>query len=110
MFLTGRCSCRVKNQSPGWDVLLKVDWEAALQKVQQSRAQDIKVVIAPAKPEVVTVTARPQEAEQPRSSKLTHVTIGIAVSLVLLLWLRKRHSSRKKARLLSSTTSPRKEN
>jgi hypothetical protein len=26
LFVTGRCSCRVKDQSPGWDVLLKVDW------------------------------------------------------------------------------------
>lgn len=34
MFLTGRCSCRVKNQSPGWDVLLKVDWDSALENAQ----------------------------------------------------------------------------
>jgi hypothetical protein len=39
MFLTGRCSCRVKNQSPGWDVLLHVDWETALQKMQAQREQ-----------------------------------------------------------------------
>lgn len=37
MFLTGRCSCRVKNQSPGWDVLLKVDWESALLKAQKEQ-------------------------------------------------------------------------
>ena len=37
MFLTGRCSCRVKDQSPGWDVLLKVDWETALLKMGSER-------------------------------------------------------------------------
>lgn len=33
LFLTGRCSCRVKNENPGWDLLLKVDWEEALEAV-----------------------------------------------------------------------------
>lgn len=42
MFLTGRCSCRVKNQSPGWDVLLKIDWDDALAK-----ASVVKVASAP---------------------------------------------------------------
>ncbi len=37
MFLTGRCSCRVKRESPGWDVLLKVDWDTALRKAQEAR-------------------------------------------------------------------------
>lgn len=37
MFLTGRCSCRVKRESPGWDILLKVDWESALRKAQEAR-------------------------------------------------------------------------
>jgi hypothetical protein len=39
MFLTGRCSCRVKNESPGWDVLLKVDWDSALRKAQGKRSE-----------------------------------------------------------------------
>ena len=30
LFLTGRCSCRMKDGNPGWDLLLKVDWEHAL--------------------------------------------------------------------------------
>lgn len=32
MFLVGRCSCRVKDQNPGWDILLNVDWDQALRK------------------------------------------------------------------------------
>lgn len=30
MFLVGRCGCRLKNENPGWDLLLNVDWEKAL--------------------------------------------------------------------------------
>lgn len=32
MFLIGRCSCRVKDQNPGWDILMNVDWDQALKK------------------------------------------------------------------------------
>lgn len=52
MFLTGRCSCRVKNQSPGWDVLLKVDWDSALQKAQEGRKREVP---ARSEPEVVRI-------------------------------------------------------
>lgn len=38
LFLTGRCSCRIKNGNPGWDVLMRVDWEAALEAVAASDA------------------------------------------------------------------------
>ncbi len=37
LFLIGRCSCRVKNQNPGWDVVLKVDWERALAASEAER-------------------------------------------------------------------------
>ena len=32
MFLTGRCSCRIKSNNPGWDLLLNVDWPSALER------------------------------------------------------------------------------
>lgn len=60
MFLTGRCSCRVKNQSPGWDVLLHLDWESALQKVQATRDR------APADPP----SSRPAAASQPETIRI----------------------------------------
>jgi hypothetical protein len=31
LFLAGACSCQVKRQNPGWDLLLKCDWEERLQ-------------------------------------------------------------------------------
>ena len=59
MFLTGRCSCRVKNESPGWDVLLKVDWDSALRKAQNKRgtAEESK----PARPQPETVHIEPSK-------------------------------------------------
>jgi hypothetical protein len=37
LFLIGRCSCRIKNENPGWDVVLKTDWEQALAKAGEMR-------------------------------------------------------------------------
>lgn len=37
-FLLGSCSCEVKGQNPGWDLLLRVDWDEALRKVGETRA------------------------------------------------------------------------
>jgi hypothetical protein len=31
LFLAGACSCQVKRQNPGWDLLLKCDWPDRLQ-------------------------------------------------------------------------------
>jgi hypothetical protein len=35
LFLIGRCSCRIKNENPGWDVVLKTDWDVALKKARE---------------------------------------------------------------------------
>ena len=51
MFLVGRCSCRMKNENPGWDILMNVDWAAALEKViaaaAPSAASAAKMVAPP---------------------------------------------------------------
>lgn len=36
LFLIGRCSCRIKNENPGWDVVLKTEWEQALEKAGEA--------------------------------------------------------------------------
>jgi hypothetical protein len=33
LFLLGACSCQVKQQNPGWDLLLDADWDTALQEM-----------------------------------------------------------------------------
>jgi hypothetical protein len=40
LFLIGRCSCRIKNENPGWDVVLKTDWEHALAKMGDAAAEN----------------------------------------------------------------------
>jgi hypothetical protein len=36
LFLIGRCSCRLKNENPGWDVILKTQWDQALEKAGEA--------------------------------------------------------------------------
>jgi len=36
-FLLGSCSCEVKSLNPGWDLLLRVDWEEELRKAGAAR-------------------------------------------------------------------------
>ena len=99
MFLTGRCSCRVKNQSPGWDVLLNVDWETALPRAARTSA-----AVAPSgsAPEVVTTKSQPEEDEEFVVSdttitvegfpwKRTAIIGGAAIGAlaVSMLWIRR---------------------
>jgi hypothetical protein len=58
MFLIGRCSCRVKNENPGWDLLLNVDWDTALK-------QAAKGVVS-----AVVSEVKPTEAEEKPARKL----------------------------------------
>jgi hypothetical protein len=41
MFLLGSCSCEVKNLNPGWDLLVRVDWDTELQKAEQARIASV---------------------------------------------------------------------
>ena len=33
LFLAGACSCQVKRQNPGWDLLLQIDWDEKLRDI-----------------------------------------------------------------------------
>ncbi|TDU72889.1 hypothetical protein EI77_01355 [Prosthecobacter fusiformis] len=60
MFLVGRCSCRLKNENPGWDILMNVDWEKALAAVKADAPPEPVIPQEPAAsnaPVTVTVTA-----------------------------------------------------
>ena len=41
MFLLGSCSCEVKHLNPGWDLLVRVDWDAELEKAEQARIASV---------------------------------------------------------------------
>lgn len=94
MFLVGRCSCRMKNENPGWDLLLNVDWEKALKAAsltvsQQTRTHPTAPVTVKVAPEVVSITA--EDPPAPQKSKFSGpVGIGglVVGSILVLLVLR----------------------
>lgn len=64
-FLLGSCSCEVKSQNPGWDLLLRVDWDEELKRVGAARAAAAGSSEKPARllqPE--TVVIKPREASR----------------------------------------------
>jgi hypothetical protein len=88
MFLTGRCSCRVKNENPGWDILMTVDWEKALNGVKKplGSAQEPPQTAA-AHPEVVVTTTH-AAAPAPSAPFPARVIGAIAVPAILMAgWL-----------------------
>ncbi len=96
MFLVGRCSCRVKGENPGWDLLMNVDWEKAL-----AQAGDTKSAFAetappvPAAvmktPEVVTISAAEPVPALPEGREANWLWFGIGgAALGFLLLMMKR--------------------
>lgn len=65
MFLIGRCSCRLKNENPGWDLLMNVDWPKMLEETQQARKNPIKAA------EAVSQVASSNEMMVPETAKVS---------------------------------------
>ena len=96
-FLTGACSCIVKASSPGMDILMAVDWDAAL----AGQASAIPAVTPPPLvgvsefiPGEVESDATPSDDAGPR---VGHILLaaggGIAVAAVAALVVRRRNRS-----------------
>lgn len=92
LFLTGRCSCRVKNENPGWDLLLKVDWETSLETASAEHEAESEESAADPPSEAVTgpvetVVIAPPPAETPgRSPGLSWSALaGIGLALIFAL-------------------------
>jgi hypothetical protein len=73
LFLTRACSCEVKSLHPGWDLLLRVDWDAELRKVHEARhappAASLTEAPVPSVPVFVPIAAGiPQPAPASESS------------------------------------------
>jgi hypothetical protein len=58
LFLLGACSCRVKRQNPGWDLLSSVKWEEALASMAAPRRREESAAEAP-ETVVIKPKARP---------------------------------------------------
>ena len=111
LFLIGRCSCRLKNDNPGWDVVLRIDWEQSLARIGESRTARLdpksgdapappdpsadEVANPPAQPITVPVTAAPPASmtgQAAAANPLPWPTIGgVAIALLcaiagIILW------------------------
>ncbi len=97
MFLVGRCGCRLKNENPGWDLLLNLDWEKALAapatpEPQQANAGPAIAAPRPAAvPEVVQISAELPEVKTQvgKGAMVAGVAAGLVLLMLIPRWLRK---------------------
>lgn len=112
IFLAGACSCQVKRQNPGWDLLLRIDWEEQLRAIGHSRetsessasaapavsespaqpGPSAHRVVASAEPETVrfdpgTTQGNGQPANQPLAQDVPPLLIALPLALTGLLLL-----------------------
>lgn len=81
MFLIGRCSCRLKNENPGWDLLMNVDWPKMLEETQQARKPPIKAA------EAVSPVASSNEMMVPETAKVTAEPLPAASGIQGTPWM-----------------------
>jgi hypothetical protein len=85
-FLVGKCSCQVKEQNPGVDLLMVADWTAAGQ-ASPTLDRDLPSLqeLAPElAPETVTTKPKPQTADSASSPQNPNWIWLLAVGLVVL--------------------------
>ncbi|MBI3879561.1 MAG: hypothetical protein HY301_05795 [Verrucomicrobia bacterium] len=88
MFLIGKCSCQVKEQNPGIDLLLAADWKGLI-KAQSGGIPDLPTMADLTKSKPVTVTVSGGESNGPgRTSahlKLNNLMIAGGLILAILV-------------------------
>lgn len=96
-FLIGKCSCEVKEQNPGFDLLLPADWKALL-AAQNAGLPDLPTMAELTKSAPVTVTISADNPPVPSSAATTAprtmwmplaIAAGIAVLVVSAFALRR---------------------
>jgi hypothetical protein len=89
-FLVGGCSCQIKGQNPGTDLLMTADWESARQTpgAEPVALESLSALLAPTpatRPEAFGATA---ETDQPGTEKspslLRNVSITLGVGVVAI--------------------------
>jgi hypothetical protein len=97
-FLIGPCSCKVKKENPGTDLLLALDWKARLEKRAEKEpspapASGLKDLVAEAMEEMPPVEPAPL-ASPPRAILFVPAVVVVVVTAGLLLGaLRRRRCS-----------------
>ncbi len=107
-FLIGRCSCEVKEQNPGVDLLLAADWDALLKTQSAGKfaptaepqlVPDAPGNAAPAQPEIVTISGSDhagaagtgvEKSRPPRSVAVLFAACVVAGAVLVGILLRKR--------------------
>lgn len=76
LFLLGACSCQVKAQNPGWDILMATDWDAGLMKVAmalEAKAEEAYLLEAEPEPTTEAEVVKSGSTEQVEHSHLHEV-------------------------------------
>ena len=71
VYLTGMCSCQIKAQNPGFDLLLRVDWEKSFQHQAEDAADATVSVVGARLPGVIQA---PDEDTETPTDELTKST------------------------------------
>ena len=99
LFLLGACSCQVKRQNPGWDLLMNVNWDGELRAVAEkaggSTPASAPAPVAPVSPnpanatETVTIASAPLPAQvvNAESPSNLRIWLGAAACAVIGLFL-----------------------
>jgi hypothetical protein len=72
LFLLGACSCQVKNQNPGWDLLLGVDWNTELLNIYRQQLAAV--------PDAAPANPKPNAANSTDSSEVKTETVTISAA------------------------------
>lgn len=101
MFLIGRCSCRVKDQNPGWDILMNTEWTQALAKVSSTKetspSTEPSTPTKPAQSETTPITVKTSPKTQ-----LTAISTRMYINTEGLLM--ERHTSQSSGKYITKTT------
>lgn len=98
LFLLGACSCQVKRQNPGWDLLMNVNWDqelqgAALKTKGTPDTASTKAVVTSSKSndvaETVTIgsSPKPESAKAPEANFKAPLWLGAVACAAIGLFL-----------------------
>lgn len=94
-FLIGKCSCQVKEQNPGVDLLLAANWEQVV-KASPLLDRDLPTLaeISRAAPVMVTIEASQAAQTSPEPQSLwLWLIVGAIVGAAAIIWIRQRRRS-----------------
>lgn len=90
-FTLGACSCEAKHLNPGWDLLMRVNWDAELERVAAMRSTASTTTQPTVKPDVVVyeaLTAATPTDLSPRSFVDDRkVTVGVVAGVLAMCTL-----------------------